>query len=49
MPDAGGCAARNAEPGCQGTARLRASAFMLSCRPPKSGLLFYLIALILLT
>lgn len=29
-------------------ARLRASAFMLSCRPPKSCLLFYIIALILL-
>lgn len=43
MPDAGGCAARKR------LARLRASAFMLSCRPPKSGLLFYLIALILLT
>ena len=29
-------------------ARLRASAFMLSCRPPKSCLLFYIIALLLL-
>lgn len=29
-------------------ARLRASAFMLSCRPPKSCLLFYSIAILLL-
>lgn len=29
-------------------ARLRTSAFMLSCRPPKSCLLFYVIALLLL-
>ena len=40
MPDAGGCSARKR------LARLRASAFMLW--PPKRGLLFYLIALILL-
>lgn len=43
MPDAGGLRRQ------ERLARLRASAFMLSCRPPKSGLLFYLIALILLT
>lgn len=29
-------------------ARLKASAFMLSCRPPKSCVLFYIIALLLL-